>query len=93
LDLTALQGWTAAGQAAIAEAARQLAVYGRPLTLAAIPADGSLVPDETWPALTVYRDLDTALTAHAHAHTHHAMASAPAVRQQWRTADWATGRR
>ncbi|WP_369355065.1 anti-sigma factor antagonist [Streptomyces sp. cg2] len=83
LDLTALEGWTVAGQAAIAEAARQLAAHGRPLELAAIPADGSLVPDETCPPLPVHHNLDTALLARP-------IAGASGTRQQWRTTGWPT---
>ncbi|ARF58063.1 STAS domain-containing protein [Streptomyces gilvosporeus] len=83
LDLTALEGWTSAGQAAITEAARQLAAYGRPLELAAIPADGSLVPDDACPLLPVHHDLNTALVAHR-------AAAAPGPRQQWCTAGWPT---
>ncbi|MGD3109852.1 STAS domain-containing protein [Streptomyces sp. YGL11-2] len=64
LDLTALEGWTPAGQAAIVDAARQLSAHGRTLELAAIPADGSLVPDETCPPLPVHHDLDAALACH-----------------------------
>ncbi|WP_043267505.1 STAS domain-containing protein [Streptomyces sp. CT34] len=83
LDLTALEGWTVAGQSAIVEAARQLAAHGRPLELAAIPADGSLVPDDTCPPLPVHHDLNTAVAAHP-------AAGAPGARQQWRTAGWPT---
>ncbi|QRX90283.1 STAS domain-containing protein [Streptomyces noursei] len=83
LDLTALEGWTPAGQAAIDEAARQLATHGRTLELAAIPADGSLVPDDTCPPLPVHHDLKSAVAAHS-------TAGAPGVRQQWCTASWPT---
>ncbi|MBB1243306.1 anti-sigma factor antagonist [Streptomyces durbertensis] len=81
LDLTELHGWSAEGQLAIRAAADRLAALGRPLELAAIPADGSLVPDETGPALTVHRDLATALSAH------HAPAG---TRQRWHTTNWPT---
>jgi hypothetical protein len=64
LDLTELRGWSAGGQLAIAQAARRLADEGRPLELAAIPADGSLVPDPAHPPIPVHCDLPTALTAH-----------------------------
>ncbi|HEY3482588.1 MAG TPA: anti-sigma factor antagonist [Streptomyces sp.] len=64
LDLTGLRGWSTDGQLAVAEAARLLAEQGRPLELAAIPADGSLVPDADGPALTVHCDVISALAAH-----------------------------
>jgi hypothetical protein len=80
LDLTALRGWSPDGQAAVLDAARRLAQHDRALELAAIPADGSIVPAGEQPPLAVHCDLDTALTAHqplpAEAH------------QEWRTADW-----
>ncbi|WP_314612893.1 STAS domain-containing protein [Streptomyces stackebrandtii] len=64
LDLTSLRGWSVGGQLAVADAARRLAAEGRRLELAAIPADGSLVPDGTQPPLVVHCDLPTALAAH-----------------------------
>ncbi|MEU8435230.1 anti-sigma factor antagonist [Streptomyces sp. NPDC029216] len=64
LDLTELLGWSAGGQLAVAQAARRLAAAGRNLELAAIPADGSLVPDANGPAIPVHCDLPTALAAH-----------------------------
>ncbi|GAA3376816.1 hypothetical protein GCM10020367_50000 [Streptomyces sannanensis] len=64
LDLTGLRGWSVGGQVAVAQAARRLAEEGRPLELAAIPADGSLVPDAKGPAIRVHCDLPTALAAH-----------------------------
>ncbi|MEU5216625.1 anti-sigma factor antagonist [Streptomyces sp. NPDC020807] len=64
LDLTALRGWSAGGQLAVAEAARRLEADGRSLELAAIPADGSLVPTGDHPAIPVHHDLDTALAHH-----------------------------
>ncbi|WP_331762607.1 anti-sigma factor antagonist (plasmid) [Streptomyces sp. NBC_01527] len=64
LDLTELRGWSIGGQMAVAQAARQLAQAGRRLELAAIPADGSLVPDGTHPPIPVHCDLPSALTAH-----------------------------
>ncbi|MFE7708362.1 STAS domain-containing protein [Streptomyces sp. NPDC057486] len=64
LDLTELRGWSAAGQLAVAQAARQLHSDGRRLELAGIPADGSLVPDGTHPPVPVHRDLPTALATH-----------------------------
>ncbi|UKY48553.1 STAS domain-containing protein [Streptomyces inhibens] len=82
LDLTALDGWSAAGRLAIAEAARQLAAQGRSLELAAIPADGSLVPDGMCPPIPVHHDLDAALA------THNASADGPGARREWRTVNW-----
>ncbi|MET9350774.1 anti-sigma factor antagonist [Streptomyces termitum] len=64
LDLTALRGWSAGGQLAVAEAARRLAAEGRGLELAAIPADGSLVPAGDRPELPVHPTLEAALAAH-----------------------------
>ncbi|MGW4162556.1 STAS domain-containing protein [Streptomyces sp. NPDC004788] len=64
LDLTALRGWSAGGQLAVAEAARRLAGEGRRLELAAIPADGSLVPTGDHPEIPVHADLTAALAAH-----------------------------
>ncbi|GGP78940.1 anti-sigma factor antagonist [Streptomyces abikoensis] len=64
LDLTELKGWSAEGQAAIAEAAVRLAAHDRPLELAAIPADGSLVPDADQRPIPVHPDLTAALAAH-----------------------------
>ncbi|MET9660208.1 hypothetical protein [Streptomyces sp. NPDC006510] len=62
-NLTELRGWSVGGQPAMTEAARQLADEGRHLELAAIPADGSLVPDGTHPPIPVHCDLPAALTA------------------------------
>ena len=64
LNLTELRGWSTGGQLAVAQAARQLADEGRRLELAAIPADGSLVPDGTHPAIPVHSDLAAALAAY-----------------------------
>ena len=64
LDLTALRGWSVGGQLAVTRAARRLADEGRRLELAAIPADGSLVPDGTHPPIPVHVDLSAALAAH-----------------------------
>ncbi|MGW7005570.1 STAS domain-containing protein [Streptomyces sp. NPDC054933] len=82
LDLTALQGWSVAGQAAIADAARRLAARHRSLELAAIPADGSLVPDGAQPPIAVHCDLASALAAHQES------SSRSGEQQEWRTADW-----
>jgi len=64
VDLTDLRSWSAEGQLAIIEAARRLAAAGRSLELAAIPADGSLVPDGDCPPIPVHSDLAAALAAH-----------------------------
>ncbi|AJF63486.1 hypothetical protein [Streptomyces vietnamensis] len=64
LDLTALRGWSADGQPAVTDAARRLAAEGRRLELAAIPADGSLVPSGDHPEIPVHCDLEAALAAH-----------------------------
>ncbi|MEV5910255.1 STAS domain-containing protein [Streptomyces chartreusis] len=64
LDLSGLRGWSTEGQVAITEAARRLAGAGRQLELAAIPADGSLVPTGNCPDVPVHPDLATALSAH-----------------------------
>ncbi|MER6105422.1 anti-sigma factor antagonist [Streptomyces sp. NPDC001832] len=80
LDLTELRGWSAEGQLAITEAACRLADAGRSLELAAIPADGSLVPAADCPDIPVHCDLTAALTAHGRG------PSAPGEGQQeWRT--------
>ncbi|MET9393454.1 anti-sigma factor antagonist [Streptomyces sp. NPDC006624] len=85
LDLTELRGWSADGQLAITEAARRLAGAGRRLELAAIPADGSLVPPGDCPDIPVHCDLATALAAHAP----HPSPSGEA-QQAWRTDGWPT---
>ena len=64
LDLTSLRGWSAGGQLAVASAARRLAAEGRSLELAAIPADGSLVPTGDQPEILVHCDLSAAFAAH-----------------------------
>ena len=64
LDLTELRGWSMGGQLAVAEAAGRLADVGRCLELAAIPADGSFVPDPAQPPIPVHADLHAALTVH-----------------------------
>lgn len=64
LDLSELRSWSAEGQLAITEAARRLAQAGRSLQLAAIPADGSLVPAGDCPPIPVHPDLAAALAAH-----------------------------
>ncbi|MEU8619113.1 anti-sigma factor antagonist [Streptomyces sp. NPDC048623] len=82
LDLTALRGWSAGGQLAVAEAARRLAAEGRSLELAAIPADGSLVPGAEGPEITVHSDLDAALAAHQ---------GDGADLREWRSDEWPGG--
>jgi hypothetical protein len=64
VDMTGLRGWSLEGQLAVTEAARRLTEHGRGLELAAIPADGSLVPDGDCPSIAVHSDLATALAAH-----------------------------
>ncbi|HEY9372110.1 anti-sigma factor antagonist [Streptomyces sp.] len=64
LDLTSLRGWSVGGQLAVADAARRLAAEGRCLELAAIPADGSLVPDGSQAPILVHCDLPAALASH-----------------------------
>ncbi|MCF3106802.1 anti-sigma factor antagonist [Streptomyces roseoverticillatus] len=80
LDLTALKGWSVEGQDAIAQAAARLADAGRAVELAAIPADGSLVPGARQPHIPVHPDLISALAAH---HIHPGRAG-----RQWRTSTW-----
>jgi hypothetical protein len=65
VDLTGLRGWSAEGQLAITEAARRLTDAGRGLEVAAIPADGSLVPCGDCPPIPVHADLAGALAAHS----------------------------
>ncbi|AVZ74283.1 hypothetical protein SLUN_21090 [Streptomyces lunaelactis] len=79
LDLTELRGWSAGGQLAVTQAARRLADEGRSLELAAIPADGSLVPDGTHPPIPVHCDLAAALAAH-HGVSGHT--------REWHSDDW-----
>ncbi|MFI6409915.1 anti-sigma factor antagonist [Streptomyces sp. NPDC050548] len=83
VDLTALRGWSAEGQTAITKAARRLAAAGRGLELAAIPADGSLVPDADCPPIPVHSDLAGALAAHSTRHAEPAQG-----RHEWRTTGW-----
>ncbi|MEU8867971.1 STAS domain-containing protein [Streptomyces umbrinus] len=68
VDLTALRSWSAEGQLAIIEASRRLAEAGRSLELAAIPADGYLVPGTDCPSIPVHPDLAGALAAHSPRH-------------------------
>lgn len=86
VDLTELRSWSAEGQLAITEAARRLAGAGRSLELAAIPADGSLVPAGDCPPMVVHADLAAALAAHGAGH-----AALVEGRHEWRTTGWPTG--
>lgn len=83
VDLTELRGWSAEGQLAIIEAARRLAAAGRSLELAAIPADGSLVPGGDCPPVPVHADLTGALATHSTRH-----GEPPEGRHEWRTTGW-----
>lgn len=83
LDLTELRSWSAEGQLAITEAARRLADSGRNLELAAIPADGSLVPAGDCPDIPVHCDLAAALAAHGRGPS-----TLKEGQQQWRTDGW-----
>ncbi|MFD0149812.1 STAS domain-containing protein [Streptomyces sp. NPDC055721] len=79
LDLSRLRGWSSGGQLAVAEAAHRLRAAGRSLELAAIPADGSLVPAAEGPAIPVHCDLDAAFAAHL---------DAGAEQRAWRSDAW-----
>lgn len=70
VDLTGLRSWPAEGSWPISGAARRLAEAGRGPELAAIPADGSLVPDGGRPPTSVHADLAGALAAHRTAGRH-----------------------
>jgi hypothetical protein len=86
VDLSELRSWSAEGQLAIAEAARRLAQVGRSLELAAIPADGSLVPIGDGPPIPVHPDLAAALAGHG------AQQGDPVEgRHEWRTTGWPAG--
>ncbi|KAB1149765.1 STAS domain-containing protein [Streptomyces luteolifulvus] len=86
VDLTGLRGWSAEGQLAIIEAARRLAEGGRSLELAAIPADGSLVPGGDCPPIPVHPDLAAALAGHGTRR-----GGLPEGRHEWRTTGWPSG--
>lgn len=86
VDLAGLRGWSTEGQVAITEAARRLAAAGRDLELAAIPADGSLVPDGEGPPIPVHADLAGALAARSSRH-----GEPPQGRHEWRTTGWPSG--
>ncbi|MGW3447019.1 anti-sigma factor antagonist [Streptomyces sp. NPDC001076] len=86
VDLTELRGWSAEGQLAITEAARLLARAGSSLELAAIPADGSLVPTGDGPLIPVHADLPAVRAAHG------IQPGEPAAaRQSWQTTGWPAG--
>jgi hypothetical protein len=86
IDLTELRSWSTEGQLAITEAARRLAEAGRSLELAAIPADGSLVPAGDCPLIPVHADLAAALAAHGSEH-----GDPVEGRHEWRTTGWPAG--
>ncbi|MFJ8105901.1 STAS domain-containing protein [Streptomyces sp. NPDC096132] len=86
VDLTELRSWSAEGQRAITDAARRLAEVGRRLELAAIPADGSLVPAGDCPSIPVHTDLSAALAANHSGQK----ADQGEERQEWRTTGWPT---
>ncbi|MEU1784856.1 anti-sigma factor antagonist [Streptomyces sparsogenes] len=88
VDLTELRGWSAEGQMAITDAAGRIAEAGRSLELAAIPADGSLVPAGDCPPVPVHADLAAALAAHSAR-----QAEPEQGRRQWRTTGWSAGDR
>ncbi|MCX4904003.1 anti-sigma factor antagonist [Streptomyces sp. NBC_00878] len=83
VDLTELRGWSAEGQLAITEATRRLAAAGRSPELAAIPADGSLVPDGDCPHIPVHADLTDALASRSAR-----KGEPPEGRNEWRTTGW-----
>ncbi len=83
VDLIELRGWSTEGQLAITEAAQHLAAAGRSMELAAIPADGSLVPDGDGPPIPVHADLPGALAAHSAR-----LGARPEGRHEWRTTGW-----
>lgn len=88
VDLTELRSWSTEGQSAIIEAARRLGEAGRGLELAAIPADGSLVPTGDSPPIPVHTDLTAALGAQGAGRGGQAD-----VHREWRTTGWLTGDR
>lgn len=87
VDLSELRSWSIEGQQALTAAAVRLAAAGRSLELAAIPADGSLVPDGSCPPIPVHTDIASALAAHQPGTNEHAQG-----RQQWRTDGWPSRR-
>ncbi|MDH6612639.1 hypothetical protein M2164_008274 [Streptomyces sp. SAI-208] len=89
VELSELRSWSVEGQLAITEAARRLAAAGRRLELAAIPADGSLVPARDCPDIPVHADLAAALAAHRTSET--AGEGLAEERHEWRTTGWLSG--
>jgi hypothetical protein len=89
VDLSELRGWSNEGQQAITQAAVRLSAVGRGLELAAIPADGSLVPVGDGPEIPVHADLAAALAVHG-AHSG-ANAEHVAGHHEWRTTGWSGG--
>ena len=82
LDLSALDGFDAAGRDAIATAARRLATSARALELAGAPPDlARAVTDDPRAPITTYPDRATALRAHG------TRAPNPSGRV-WRTTGW-----
>ena len=61
VDMSGLRSWSVDGRLAVIEAARRLGAHGRGLELAAIPADGSLVPYGDCPPITIHSDLAAAV--------------------------------
>ncbi|MEU5096273.1 STAS domain-containing protein [Streptomyces sp. NPDC020996] len=88
VDLTELRSWSPEGQLAITEAAVRLARAGRRLELAAIPADGSLVPAGDCPPIPVHADLAAARAAHSADRGEQVEG-----RHEWYTMGWPTGDR
>ena len=82
VDMSGLRNWSVNGWLAVIEAARRLTAHGRSLELAAIPADGSLVPDGDCPPITIHTDLAAAIAEHD------ARNRRDAGQQQWRTNVW-----
>jgi hypothetical protein len=82
VDMSGLRSWSINGQLAVIEAVRRLGARGRSLELAAIPADGSLVPDGDFPPITIHTDLAAAVAEHdAHGQRGDGQ-------RQWRTSGW-----
>ncbi|WP_037622811.1 STAS domain-containing protein [Streptomyces aureus] len=82
VDMSGLRSWSVNGQLAVIEAARRLGAHGRSLELAAIPADGSLVPAGDCPPITIHTDLAAAIAGHD------ADGQGSDGRQQWHTSGW-----
>lgn len=84
LDVSALHGWSSAGQDLIHDTALLLAPHQRPLELAGLPADGTpLAPVATCPAVRRHHDLATALASHRAL-----LPSQGPAHRQWRTTRW-----